>query len=327
MKFALRKWCAVVAASLSFLMAPAATTAAPLTLAVSHGPVSLLVYVAESRQYFKDEGLDVRLLRCLSGRECLDLMERGLAQAATAADFAVVSAALGGSDVAIFASISGSTHQIKLVGKRGTPLSTPADTTGKRFGTVEGTSAEYFLSLWLERHGLTTADVNLVHSKPDQLPRELHGGRVDAITVWEPHASRALSDLGAEGVEWPTAGIYFQHFVLAAARPTLSERRQDLVKLLTALRRAEGFVANEPESAWRMLSTRLGMQPLDAQRYLSKQDFRLRLDASLAQAVTEQAKWVLKRSSGAAPIHTLAPRLIDADLMLQVAPKATTTGR
>ena len=325
MKFAVWKWPAVVTVLAGILMTPLVTMAAPLTLAVSHGPVSLLVYVAESRQYFRDEGLDVRLLRCASGRECLDLMERGLAQAATAADFAVVSAALGGSDLAIFASISASTNQVKLIGKRSTSLSTPADTAGKRFGTVEGTSAEYFLSLWLGRRGLTTTDVRLVPSKPDQLPRELHAGKVDAITVWEPHASRALRELGAEGVEWPTAGIYLQHFVLAAARPTLSERRSDLVKLLAALQRAEGFVASEPESAWRMLSTRLGMQPVEAQQYLSKQDFRLRLDASLAQAVTEQAKWVFKRNPNASP--TQVPRLIDADLMLQVAPKATTMGR
>ena len=43
----------------------------PLGLGVSHGPVSLLVYVAEAQRYFEQEGLAIRRMKCESGRECL----------------------------------------------------------------------------------------------------------------------------------------------------------------------------------------------------------------------------------------------------------------
>jgi NitT/TauT family transport system substrate-binding protein len=160
--------------------------------------------------------------------------------------------------------------------------------------------------------------------KPDQLARELQSGRLDAITAWEPHASRALRDLGAEGIEWPTAGIYLQHFVLAAAKPTLAARRADLTKLLVALRRAQRFVADDPESAWRVLSTRLGMQPADARQYMALQDFRLRLDASLERAIADRARWIEARSRGPGAPREFAPQLIDSELMRLVVPEATT---
>ena len=123
--------------------------AAPLTLAVSTGPVSLPIYVAEARGFFKDEGLDLRLRDCASGRECFQWLADGKADVATAAELLVATAGAAHRDLAIIATISASSYQIKLVARRSAKIAEAPQIRGKRIGTVLGSSAQYFLDNWL----------------------------------------------------------------------------------------------------------------------------------------------------------------------------------
>jgi hypothetical protein len=77
----------------ALLLFPAGARAAPLALAVSSGPVSLPIYVAQARGFFADEGLELQVRECRSGRECYGLLADGRVDVATAAELMV---ALGG---------------------------------------------------------------------------------------------------------------------------------------------------------------------------------------------------------------------------------------
>lgn len=316
--------------------------AQPVTIAVSRGPVSLPVLVADARQFFAQEGVDVRMLKCTSGRECLKLMSDGLADAATAAELAVALASGERNDLAIIATLGTSSHQIKLVARRSAGINVPADLAGKRIGTVKGTSAQYFLVNWLLYHGIEPSKATVLPVAPDQLAAELASGRLDAIAIWEPLASGALHDLRNDGLAMPNPRVYLQHFSLVTTRKNVAEREDQLLRLLRALLRAQQFIADEPAKARQVMSSRLGLSSAEAEQYFAEHDYRVRLDQSLANTLAAEARWALREgllkpeAAGAASLGTSgtgAPAggntmlLVEPRLLLRAAPGAVTLVR
>lgn len=314
----------------------AVAQAQPLTIAVSRGPVSLPVLVADARQFFAQEGVDVRTLKCSSGRECLKLMSEGLADAATAAELAVVLASGERSELSIIATLSTSSHQIKLIARRSAGIQAPADLAGKRIGTVMGTSAQYFLVNWLLFHGIEPRKVSVQPVPPDQLATELASGRLDAIAIWEPLASGAMQDLRGDGLALPNPRVYLQHFSLVTTRKQLGQREDQLLRLLRALLRAQQFIADEPAKARQVLATRLGLSAAEAEQNFAEHDYRVRLDQSLANTLSAEARWatregLLKPDAAAGPAPATGPgvtmQLVEPRLLLRAAPAAVTLVR
>jgi sulfonate transport system substrate-binding protein len=270
--------------------------AAPLTLAVSSGPVSLPVYVAEAKGFFKDEGLDLRLQECARGRECIRWLADGHVDMATAAKLLVVTGAAAHRDLAIVATISASSYQIKVVARRSAQIAEAPQVSGKRVGTVPDSSAQYFLDDWLIFNDIDPATVKLIGLAPDELVAALQAHALDAIAIWEPIASTAALSLAGDAVVFASPRVYTQHFNLVAARPALAHRDADVARVLRALLRAQRAIQAEPGVASSLLAERLHMGPTQATAMMESQDYRVRLDQSLVIAMQSQARWAARRA-------------------------------
>ena len=265
--------------------------AAPLTLAVSSGPVSLPIYVAQARGFFKDEGLELRLRDCASGRECYQWLADGQVDVATAAELLVATGSAAHRELAIIATISTSSYQIKLVARRSAKIAEAPQIRGKRIGTVPGSSAQYFLDNWLVYNDIDPRSVTIVGLAPNNLTPALQARDVDAIAVWEPVASSAALALGGDAVTFTSPRVYTQHFSLVAARPLLERRADDVERLLRALLRAQRAIQAEPEAARALLAERLHLPPLVTATALDNEDYRVRLDQSLVTTMQSEARW------------------------------------
>jgi ABC-type nitrate/sulfonate/bicarbonate transport system substrate-binding protein len=298
-----------------------------LSLAVSHGPVSLSIYVAEAEGLFDKEGLTVKKLDCSSGRDCFRLLAEGSADVATAAELVATLNSFSRPDLAMIATISTSSHQIKLVGRRSAGIALPADLAGKRVGTVPGSSAQYFLDSWLLFHGIG-AQPKVIGYTPDKLTAALQQGAVDAVAIWEPVASNTLSLLREDGLLLPNPRVYTQHFGLITTKPALAAREAALLKLLRALVRAERFIAEDPARAKQVLIARLGYSHALAEVQLKEHDFRIRLDQALVSTMSSQSRWALRENHAHPPAGAggLAS-VIQPSLLRKVAPNAVTLVR
>lgn len=283
--------------------------AAPLTLAVSSGPVSLPIYVAQARGFFQDEGLELRLRDCASGRECYQWLADGQVDLATAAELAVAAGSAAHRDLAIIATISTSAYQIKLLARRSARIAEVPQLRGKRIGTVPGSSAQYFLDNWLVYNDIDPRSVTIVGLAPDKLTPALQAREVDAVAIWEPLASSAALALGGDAVTFASPRVYTQHFNLVAARPLLARRADDVERVLRALLRAQRAIQAEPEAARALLAGRLHLPPLVTATVLDNEDYRVRLDQSLVTTMQSQARWAA--GGGAAPAGVDVLRTID----------------
>jgi ABC-type nitrate/sulfonate/bicarbonate transport system substrate-binding protein len=297
--------------------------AAPLNLAVSNGPVSLLVYAAEGQGFFKHEGLSLNLVECSSGRNCLKLLTDGTVDLATAADVVVALNSFTRPDLAVLGTVSASSHQIKLIARRSAGIATPEQVRGKRLATVQGTSAQYFLDSWLLFHGIESRMVQHVYLPPDELGLVLQLKDVDAVAIWEPLASQAMKLLGDDALALPNPRVYTQHFNLISTRSTIAARRTDLVKVLHALARAHQFIREQPDAAAQLLARRLGIDTATATAQMKEQDYRLRLDQSLVSTLSSQLRWAVREGHAKPDAELPNPlRLIEATLLREAAPSA-----
>lgn len=301
----------------------AAAQAAELRLAVSRGPVSLPLYVAQAKGYFAAEGLTVGMQECRSGRECFQQIQSGAADLATSAELIVALDNLQQGGAVVVATVSTSVQQLKLVGRRSAGIESPADLRGKRIGTVARTSAQYFLDNWLLYHDIAADQVKVVPLAVHQLADELLGHRLDAIAIWEPMAAEAAARLGADLARLAAPRVYTQHFVLSMERGRLASRDADVQRLLRGLLRAQQFIAAHPGEAADMLAERLRLDRAAARAAMAEHDYRLDLAPTLLSTMDSQSRWALRErlvDAGAA----LAPvsRAIEPGPLRKVAPAA-----
>jgi ABC-type nitrate/sulfonate/bicarbonate transport system substrate-binding protein len=181
---------------IALTFAAGACAAQEVTIAVSRASLSLPVWVADSLKLFANEGLPVTTRECVGGHRCIKLMLDGEVPLATAAEMPVMLNSLARSDFAIVATFVTSKRDIKLIARRSAGIKTASDLRGKRLGTVQGTSAHYFLDGLLLFNAIDPHGVELVPLAPEQIPAALSEGQIAAAastprptTCWRPGRS------------------------------------------------------------------------------------------------------------------------------------------
>lgn len=299
-----------------------------LTLATSRGPVSLLIYVADANGYFRDEGVDVKLADCSSGRNCASMLQNGAAHLATASELVVATDTLVHPDLAIVGTVSTSSHQIKLIGRRSAGVSVPEQLRAKRIGVPLGTSAHYFFSTWQLFHNIDSSQLTLVGLPPSELENAIRQQSVDAIVIWEPIATNALLALGSDGTTLPNPRVYTQHFVLVSRRAQLGQKGEPVKALLKGLLAAQRFIAKDQIASARILADRLSISQAVALAQMKEHDYRVRLDQTMVSTMASQLRWAAQEQIAKPEIKAVNPlRLIEAEPLRSLAPGAVTVNQ
>ena len=159
-----------------------------------------LVFVAQVKGYFANEGLNVTLQPYTTGKSALDAALAGRAALATVADIPIMFAVTKGQPVSIVATISTVERDPGIIGRKDKGVLTLASLNGKRIGVTLGTSGHFVLDAFLIRQKLSTDDVTLRDLQPQELADALLKGDVDAVATWEPYLGSLRTQLGANGM-------------------------------------------------------------------------------------------------------------------------------
>lgn len=157
---------------------------------VGYGPL----FIARDKGYFKDEGLDVELVKvedpkdrftALAGKQLdglvttLDTMSQYWKAETPFHTFLALDESSGGDGI---------------VSKP--ELNSVKDLKGKQVGVNVGSVSQFFLEYLLKQNGMTDKDLTLVKMKQGDVPAALAASRIDAGVTWEPHLSKAASNGG-----------------------------------------------------------------------------------------------------------------------------------
>lgn len=280
------------AAALGLCLAAAAAPAATLTLAIADLPLFAPALVAEAAGYFAAEGLDLKFIRCVNGRRCLQHLLDGEAQVAGVGDIPIVLAAHAGARFEILATMSTS-REHRLVGRADRGVRTAADLKGRRVGVINGTSSHYYTDSLLTLTLPDADSVTLVQLAHGEIVDKLLAGDIDAAGLYQPLAQDAMRRLGARGLQLADSRYYAVTINLVGrVAPELSDA--DASRLLRALRRACLLIKEQPAQARAMLSRQLKLDPAMVDSLWPDLDFRVALEQTLITTLEAQSRWAVR---------------------------------
>ncbi|NUQ62077.1 MAG: ABC transporter substrate-binding protein [Pirellulales bacterium] len=266
-----------------------------IVLAAEMVPHASPVWIAEDRGYFREQGIELQVRACESGRTALrNMLNQPGIDMATAAQTPVIHSSFHRDDYAIVAGMVYSDTDIKLLARRDRGIAAAQDLKGKTVGITSGSSGHFFLSLFLAHHWLQLSDVKTADLEPARLARALAEGEVDAIATWEPHIHRAQEALGDRAVLFPSRAIYREDFYFVASKPFIAQRSAPLKRFLRAIEKAQQFILKNRRQAMDIVQRRLNLQSEILDATWDEYVFGLFLDQSILDSLEDEARWAVE---------------------------------
>ncbi|QLE85727.1 ABC transporter substrate-binding protein [Shewanella sp. Scap07] len=261
-----------------------------IRMAISTTPLSAPIIIAQELDYFTEQNIYVELQPLRGGHLCFEALMKGDADLATSSESVVMFNSFRRSDFRIISSFVESDNDIKLLSLTTSELSTPQQLRGKRIGMVQSSASEFFLYAYLIMTGHADLSIKPVYMAPQDLGPALLAGEVDAISIWEPYGYRLHKAYGEKIASLNSKGSYNLSFnLIANTHNNLSD--EQLVSILTALRKASQYIASSPEQAKQLVSDYLNISPKQLDWGWEDYIFRLSLNNSLIANLQTQARW------------------------------------
>lgn len=282
----------------------------PLRLATTNGSfIGWSAYVAEERGDFKSNGLAVAFQYGAFGRENLQAVREGEADAAISSETPFIRAVIEGADLCVLAILVTARDHVGVVAHGDAGIRTPEDLAGKRIGMAPASNGDYLLDLVLTLHGMDHGAVRRVWTPPERMIAALLNREVDAIVAWNPQKLAAIAALGENAVMFDAHGVYASYFILTTTKAFAAQHPETAQKLVQALVEASRFIQENPVPAVEILARRVPALKRRADMPLDAYDVRVRIDQTFLFTLEDQARWILEQG---APETGTMPNILDA---------------
>ncbi len=286
------------------------------------------VWIAENKGYFQEQGLDVEIKEFDSGRAALAAMlKEGNPEnldMVTAAQTPVMFNSFARDDYAIISAMVTSINDLKVIARKDKGIQHPSHLKGKKIGITKGSTGHYFLYLFLDYYGLKFSDVEAVDMKAGELAQAIVDGRVDAISTWEPHISKARKQLGENALVTDIRYLFREDFYFISYKNFIAKNPIALERFLKAIDKAEEFIKENRAESIGIVSERLKLDKKAADSLWDDYNYRLVLDQSIVKTLQEEAKWAIENKLVNATQIPDYSNYIFPDALEKVKPKAST---
>lgn len=247
----------------------------PVRIAVTNNLVGLPLFVGVEQGIFAENGLDVTLNVVASGNDAARALQAGDVDFALASTVSLVAIRSGGVDVSLVVMTNGdATNSSYDLGNgilartdSGITKDDPRSIVGKTIATNVGGSPAAYLLGYLEAHGISADDVEILNTPVPETVPALEQGLVDAIATVEPQLSAARLALGDNAVLISQLEGYTTAAVgLVAMADTIDEEAELIEKIVRSVAQAAKYTRDNPDSAVRSALTYISGLEYDVAR-------------------------------------------------------------
>lgn len=276
-----------------------------VTLGVASLVLSAPLMVAQEKGFFSEEGLNVTYKPYPFGKKAMEAVFSGEADIATVAETPIVFNSFIRNDFAIFATFVYSYDDSKIIVRKDSGISTPADLKGKKIGVTAKTSSHFFAHVYLSEYGIDPASEQLIDFPAPDLPDALKDGKVDAVAVFEPYGYITVNTLPDKVIILPKSVLFKETFNLIAMKSYTKKHPETLKKILKAVNRSITYMKQNRNESMIITEKYTGLDKTvssymceDSQNALPKICevfvFDLSLENSLFNILEDEARWAIK---------------------------------
>jgi NitT/TauT family transport system substrate-binding protein len=297
-----------------------------VTLGIEASLLPAAVWVSEVNGYFEEEGLDLKIIKFDSGKASLIAMlsgDKGI-DISAAAPTPIMFNSFTRQDFCVFATFAYAFEDIKVIANKDSGITNAGDLSGKKIGTLMGSTGQFFTEVFLIYNSISSDDVELVNIAPSDLPEALNGGEIDVQVIWEPHGTTAKNLLGDRYIRLPSADVYKTTFNFLTMRSFAKENPETLRRFLKTIDKATNFINKNKEEAQKITANRLNLKKENVALHWNEFTFELSLDQSFLINIEDEARWAIKNRL---TDKTKVPNYLDyvyQDALKKVAPKKVT---
>lgn len=252
---------------------------------------SALPILAVELGLFEQQGLHMRVSRFNSGPACAEALFTGAADIGTMGDTTTVIALARQAPLRIIASHARGEARHRVIVAADAPYQTLHDLSGQRIAVKKGTSTYGAYLRFLDTQGLARDGIKVVDLEPHLMPDALAAGSIQAFAASEPTPSLGELRGGRQLLTFAGQGNHFPLMILATEQ-VLQQRPEALQRFLAALREAESFLAENPESAVAIVARATGLPIETADRVMRLHEFRLDLTPETLHSLNETARFL-----------------------------------
>jgi NitT/TauT family transport system substrate-binding protein len=264
----------------------------PLTIGIYPEIINTLLYIADDRGFFLDNGLNVTIRSYDSGMAASEAMERGEIELAALSEYAFVGQAFQNPAIAVIASQDKS-QRFYIISQEGRGIVGIQDLSGKRIGIACRTAAEFYLGRFLMLHGIGFRNVTIADIKPRDSVDAFRAGKIDAFVAERTAVEELRCMPDGPVISWPAQGNQPSFNLVAGRRDWIAGHPELVAKFLRALDTASEYAAGHPAEAQMIVKKRLNLTDAYTTAVWPDHQFSLSLDQSLVFAMEDEARWMI----------------------------------
>lgn len=289
----------------------------------SKGNSSALIYLAQEKSFFSNESLTVEIKEFQSGVAALNAFLKGEVDLVTASEFAFVTQSFEHNDIYILASIAALKNKA-LLARKDSHIINPMNLKGKKVAVTANSGGEYFLGKYLDKHSISTEQLEIVYMKPQVLVEQFIAGKIDAALTWEPNVYHITKLLEDDIISWDCQGNQKNYLTLVTNQKFLTDRPDAATRFLTAIEMAERHYNKNPKEIELLLHNRFLYDPAYLASILANTEYKLEISQQLLDALNQEAQWRVAKglSQTSNPINYKSRLHVEA--LKKVKPKAIT---
>jgi NitT/TauT family transport system substrate-binding protein len=280
------------------------------------------VLVASANGYFADEGVAAQLVFQANGKDALAEVLQQRADLATVADIPIMNAAMEGQRVSVIGTMS-TMEDHAILARTDHGIGAPESLRGKRVGVTIGTTTQFFLDAFLNRHGLSPSEVTVIDLAPKALVDAITRGDLDAAVLYQPFLERSAAALHNDAIVMSDQAVYDVLYALAGNQEYVAANQPNLAKVIRASLRGAQSCKNAPEAARAIVAQAMNTDPRLLARIWPSYVFEIALRQGLLLTLEDDARWAIKRgltrrtkvpnflnNLGLEPLRSVAPSAV-----------------
>jgi NitT/TauT family transport system substrate-binding protein len=264
-----------------------------ITIAYATLPETALAQVAQSRGYYREEGLEATAHLHPYGKIALKDLLEGKADFATVAEAPIMFAIMKGEKISVIATIQTSSLGHAILARRDRGILALGDLKGKRIAATLGTTSDFFLDAILSVNGISRKDIEVIDLKPDEIPAALARGDIDAVSAFTPYTALTQKMLGNRVITFHNKDIYRYNFNVVAMQEFIRKNPGKVRKMIRALVRAEEFIRGNPAEAQKIVADFCGIEIGIVRDIWTDTNFTVTLDQPLILALEDESRWAI----------------------------------